>query len=148
MEGWKPGRYFGGEASRGFAPAQRREYRPNLGGRKPPKRGKSPQYDLCRIRVRVLFLPVNDKIEPLLVDNILRLAREFARARGGLSLSTVSSLAYQDSKVFTRLQAGDGTLTLRKYDATMAWFRDNRPTGMRWPKLHKIRRAAPETAQP
>lgn len=76
-------------------------------------------------------------LEPILRSNLLRLARAYAKARGGIKLRTVSRYAHGDGQFFDELAARDISFTARKYDEVRAWFESNRPARMRWPKLYE-----------
>lgn len=75
-------------------------------------------------------------LEQLAASNILVLARALAAAKG-ISLAGVSSRAHGDSEAFDKLEALTGSMTLRKYDASMAFLRDrkNWPEGATVPKV-------------
>lgn len=65
-------------------------------------------------------------------EKLLSVADAFAAARG-LSESRVSTMAFGDGKVITRLRAGSD-LTTTRYEASMAWFDANWPADAVWPQ--------------
>lgn len=85
-------------------------------------------------------------LEPLVVDNLLRLARALAKARG-VSLNAVSRAAHGDSPAFAKLEGGEGSITVRKYDEAMIYLRDpaNWPAGSKIPTPHEPWRKPKET---
>ena len=76
------------------------------------------------------------RIDTLMTNNILRLARSYAKARGWRGLSQVSREAHGDWRTFDRLAAKNGSITLRKYVEIRTWFERRRGT-FRWPKLYE-----------
>lgn len=89
------------------------------------------------------------RIEPILRDNLLLLARAYAQARD-VKMVTISTLAYGEAPFFDMLieqerlesEAPDaervgrkGSFTVRKYDEVVAWFDTNWPPGIEKPKL-------------
>jgi hypothetical protein len=82
------------------------------------------------------------------VEHIIRLAEAYA-SHQGLSLSTVSSYAANDGKLFPRMKKGAGC-TVRRATALVAWFDTNWAVDLEWPsdiprpssKASKSRRVA------
>jgi len=72
-------------------------------------------------------------IEPILRENLIRVAKAFANARG-VTIRYVSTLSHGDGPFFERLMRAEGSFTVRKYDECMAWFKENWPQGIEWPK--------------
>lgn len=66
------------------------------------------------------------------VRALIDLAERYAAHRG-IKLATVSTYAAQDGKYFKNLKAGAGC-TLRKASALVAWFSDNWPADLEWPR--------------
>lgn len=66
-----------------------------------------------------------------LVDQLLAVATEYARARN-LSLARVSTLVFNDGKVFDRLSDGKD-LTTGRYETSLRWLSANWPEGAQWP---------------
>lgn len=62
---------------------------------------------------------------------LLQLAERYAAARG-LSISRVSTLAFSDGKVLTRISGG-GDITTGRLEAAVCWFSDNWPDDVDWP---------------
>lgn len=90
-------------------------------------------------------------IEQPLRDNLIALARAYAKARGN-GLSSVSTQAAGDGRFFDALaertgarKANDrrGSFTVRKYDQLVEWFSANWPDGVEWPDL-----TAPDVSRP
>lgn len=98
--------------------------------------GKFPRAPLCGGCRRVKTGAVKT-VESVLLSNILRLAHAYADARG-LSFARVSDLACDDSRTFARLEAGEASVTLRKYQQAMTWFARRWPAGVPWPKMETV----------
>lgn len=77
-------------------------------------------------------------LDEILRENLLTMATALAEARG-IKLATVGRLAHSDGEIFDRLAAGKGSITARKYDETMLYFRDpaNWPEGVRPPRINE-----------
>lgn len=80
------------------------------------------------------------KVEPILRQNLLRLADAFIagrKASGGrkIGVSTLSRLAHNDPWFFDRLSRGEIGFTARKYDEVVEWFKTNWPEGVAWPAI-------------
>ena len=75
-------------------------------------------------------------LEPLAVQNLLTLAEACAKARD-VKLSTISRLAHGDPSTLEKIRQGAASITLRKYDETMAWLKDpeNWPPATATPKV-------------
>lgn len=73
------------------------------------------------------------KITPICHRNVLVLAKVLADYHDW-SLSTISRRAQGDPRSFDNIKAGTGSMTLPKYDATIAWFKDNWPADLPWPE--------------
>jgi hypothetical protein len=72
---------------------------------------------------------------------ILTLAKSYAEKRG-LKLSTVSTYATGDGRVFERLSAGR-TCTVRRAEKIALWFSDHWPEDLAWPSdIPRPKRAA------
>jgi len=65
-------------------------------------------------------------------ETLVTLAETFAAHRG-LTLSTVSTYAATDGKFFPELKKGSGC-TLRRAARVLAWFSDNWPPDLEWPR--------------
>ena len=65
-------------------------------------------------------------------EALVTMAQAYAKHRS-LTLSTVSTYAAIDGKFFRRLQDGSGC-TLRKAYAVIAWFSENWPDDLEWPR--------------
>ncbi|MDT8856467.1 hypothetical protein RNZ50_15845 [Paracoccaceae bacterium Fryx2] len=65
-------------------------------------------------------------------QNILSVAQAYAH-HSGLKLSTVGAYAVNDGKFFVRLLGGGGC-TLKTAARVMAWFSDNWPSDLEWPR--------------
>ena len=76
------------------------------------------------------------KVEPILVSNLLKLAHAYANYHE-CTLANVGRRIHNDNAVFARLEAGTGSITLRKYDEVIERFRDKWPRGLRWPRLRE-----------
>ncbi len=71
-------------------------------------------------------------MESELRSHLVSLAEAYAKAKG-LELVTVARQAAGDWRFFDRITA-DASFTVRKYDATVAWFVSNWPDGLAWPQ--------------
>lgn len=60
-------------------------------------------------------------IEPVLRENILRLADACQKVRG-IRSSSLSGEFHGDPKFLEKLKAGECSFTARKYDTAMLWF--------------------------
>ena len=67
-----------------------------------------------------------------LKDSLLLVASTFATARG-LSPSRVSTLAFGDGKIISRLTSGSD-LTTGRFESGMDWFSENWPADEPWPE--------------
>lgn len=65
------------------------------------------------------------------IEHIIRLAEAYA-AHQGLTLSTVSSYAANDGKLFTRMKNGAGC-TVRRAVKLVDWFDQNWAKELDWP---------------
>lgn len=65
-------------------------------------------------------------------ETLVTLAETYAAHRG-LALSTVSTYAATDGKFFPELKKGAGC-TLRRAARVLAWFSDNWPADLEWPR--------------
>jgi hypothetical protein len=70
-------------------------------------------------------------LEQVAVPALLSLAKACAKARG-VQLTTISRLCHGDPPALDKLEQGEGSITLRKFDAAMAWLNDenNWPAGV------------------
>lgn len=64
------------------------------------------------------------------IDELLTVARAYA-SLAGVSLTTVSSRAFDDGKKLGAIEAG-ADIQVRRLDRAMQWFSDNWPDG-EWP---------------
>lgn len=71
-------------------------------------------------------------MEDELRNHLAVLAETYAKARG-LEMVTVARLAAGDWRFFDRVDSGDSSFTIRKYDAIIRWFSGNWPAGLNWP---------------
>jgi hypothetical protein len=71
------------------------------------------------------------RMEAELIRHLQSLLDEF-RAHKDLAESTIGRHCAADGAFFSRLREGN-TLTVRKYDAVVAWFSENWPAGSEWP---------------
>lgn len=83
-------------------------------------------------------------VEPILRENLLTLAGEYAKHRG-VRLSTVAREAHGETTFFDVLKTQTdtrtdrrGSFTARKYDEIVAWFQSNWPRGLKFPPLHPV----------
>lgn len=67
------------------------------------------------------------------VEHLLKLAEAY-RSHVGLSLSTVSSYAANDGKLFRRFAEDGAGCTVRRANALVQWFSDHWPEDLEWPK--------------
>ncbi|WP_304616945.1 hypothetical protein [Paracoccus sp. (in: a-proteobacteria)] len=67
------------------------------------------------------------------IDAVLKLAVLYA-GHSGLKLSTVSTYAAGDGKFFGSLQSGVAGCTFRRVGKVTAWFSDNWPSDLEWPR--------------
>lgn len=70
-------------------------------------------------------------MEAELIRHLLSLLERFREHRDREE-STIGRLCAADGSFFVRLRDGK-TLTVRKYDAVVAWFFENWPEGAEWP---------------
>lgn len=77
------------------------------------------------------------QISPVMRDNIVRLAKAFAKERG-IKLATLSRLIRGDMYFLKNYSRGKISVTTKKYDEIMQWFEDNWPETIPMPpiKLH------------
>ena len=80
------------------------------------------------------------RIEPVCVQNVLKLARAYAAAEG-LKLATVGRYFHGTSKIFDDLEAGTVSLNVRKYDEMIAKFKAEWPKDLPWPEIREPFRA-------
>lgn len=83
-------------------------------------------------------------IAPICRRNLLLLARCYA-AETGVQLGAVARQCYGDSRIFDKLAAKEGSVTLPKYDAMVDWFFANWPAHPRrqvLPRLERLDQAA------
>lgn len=71
----------------------------------------------------------NSDLEALAIDNLITMAVACAKARD-CQLSTISRLAHGDPDTFDKIRRGEASITLRKYETSMAWLRDRE----NWPE--------------
>lgn len=65
------------------------------------------------------------------IDQLLGLAREYARAEG-IELSTVSWRVFGDTKKLGAMETGSD-IQVRRHEKAMAWFSENWPGSAEWP---------------
>lgn len=70
--------------------------------------------------------------EALCKENLLKIAQAYARAER-VPLSTVARRCYGNVNFFKLLQRG--SVTIRKIEEVLQWFRDNWPERADWPFL-------------
>lgn len=80
------------------------------------------------------------RIEPVCVQNVLKLARAYAEHKE-LRLETVGRYFHGTSKIFDSLENGSVSLGLRKYDDMIAKFKEKWPEDLPWPKIREPFRA-------
>lgn len=83
-----------------------------------------------------------DKIEPILRDNLLLLARAYANHRKR-AMTTISGLSHGDPAFLDKLIQRKCSFTARKYDETVARFREIWPEDLAWPALRELSEAKP-----
>lgn len=74
------------------------------------------------------------KISPICVSNLLKLARSYA-AHEGLALGTVGRYFHGTSGIFEAMESGERTIGLTTYDEIVEKFRAKWPKGHPWPKI-------------
>jgi hypothetical protein len=67
------------------------------------------------------------------IDQLLVVANAYANAER-ISLSTVSSRVFDDSKKLPALARGIADIQVKRLESAMQWFADHWPQGARWPK--------------
>jgi hypothetical protein len=77
-------------------------------------------------------------------DDLLTLADAYASLTGA-SETTISSRVFDDSKKLAALRVGKD-ITLRRFNAALAWFSANWPHGAEWPR--EVSRPAPSSCHP
>jgi hypothetical protein len=73
-------------------------------------------------------------IAPILVENLVTLAKAFADA-ALVKITTVGTNSTKTASFYVDLEEGRTSCTLRKYDILTAWFSENWPEGHVMPKL-------------
>jgi hypothetical protein len=73
-------------------------------------------------------------IAPVLVNNLVGLAKAFAKA-ADIKITTVGTNSTKTASFYTDLESGETSCTLRKYDLLTAWFAANWPEGHPMPTL-------------
>jgi hypothetical protein len=73
-------------------------------------------------------------IAPVLVNNLVGLAKAFAKA-ADIKITTVGTNSTKTASFYTDLESGETSCTLRKYDLLTAWFAANWPEGHTMPTL-------------
>lgn len=66
--------------------------------------------------------------------NLLALAAAYGRAKG-IGLKTVSRAAYGNPDFFGKLKSNEISVSIRKTEDLLAWFRKHWPDGTQWPCL-------------
>lgn len=64
---------------------------------------------------------------------IVQLANAYAAHRG-LKLSTVSTYAAKDGKLFARFSNAQASCTLRRAEILLCWFSEHWPADLAWPR--------------
>lgn len=77
------------------------------------------------------------QIEPILVSNLLKLAKAYA-AHEGIKLSTVGRYIHGSSDIFDALEAGSVSISLKKYDTMVAKLDKRWPDDLKRPKLREF----------
>ena len=62
-------------------------------------------------------------LESVALDALMTLALACAKARD-VKLSTISRLAHGDPSTLEKIRQGNASITLRKYEDSMAWLKD------------------------
>lgn len=78
------------------------------------------------------------QIAPILQYNITILAKSYAKARGGIKLTTVSKRIRGDAHFLEDYIAGRIGITTRKADDILQWFEDHWPDGAGKPTLKEF----------
>lgn len=90
-----------------------------------------------------------DKLEPIapvLVENLVMLAKAFADA-AGVKITTVGTNSTKTASFYVDLENGKTSCTLRKYDLLTTWFCDNWPEGKVMPRLKDPRHYPPSSTE-
>ncbi len=66
------------------------------------------------------------------IASLLTVAEAYAQAYG-LSETTVSKRALQDSSRLAELRSGSCDIGVKRLERTLQWFSDNWPRGAEWP---------------
>lgn len=78
-------------------------------------------------------------IAKICTNNLLKLGRAFAKSRKPpYKLTTVSTMIHGDPQLLPRLADGKGSITVRKYDAVMAYFDRKWPEGVPRPEIQPL----------
>lgn len=85
---------------------------------------------------------MDHEISDICRDNILTLARAFADHRQ-LKFTSASSMCHGDPKFLNKLSRRQGSVTTRKYDEVIGWFKENWPEGLPMPEIRAVFVAAP-----
>ena len=78
--------------------------------------------------------------------NLLAIARAYAKAEN-LRLTQVSRRVYGTSNFLADLEKGKVSISIRRYEQMVEWFRDHWSDGAPWPWLDTIRIKAPKSAK-
>lgn len=81
-------------------------------------------------------IPPHVPVEPIMIANVLLLARTLAEHRG-CQLTTIARIAHPngqgDPPLFKRMEEGLSSIKANKYDELMVWFTANWPADLPWP---------------
>lgn len=73
-------------------------------------------------------------IAPVLVRNLVLLAKTYARIKG-IKIETVGANSRKTANFYVDLEAGKLSCSLKTYDAVTAWFCEEWPAGHDMPRL-------------
>lgn len=83
-------------------------------------------------------------IEKTARENLLLIAREYARATG-LSLATISKEMYGNQAFLQGFEQGKQSIRLSKLDEMLVKFSDKWPRGAKWPVTKPLSMAKPSS---
>jgi hypothetical protein len=70
-------------------------------------------------------------------DNLLAIAKAYAEANG-VKLGSVSRKAYGNASFFHQLATGKHSISVKRAEEILNWFRKNWPEDTAWPPLRPI----------
>ena len=76
-------------------------------------------------------------------DYLLEIA-DLYRTYCNLAMSTVSNKFYGNAKFFDEYRAGNCSISIDRYQATVEQFREKWPKGLKFPKFPKVTIPAPK----